>query len=80
MGCEIVNAVKILSLLFRSMAPCCLASENMYKISKKPASSILKVDLDTFQEIFPVIRNDSHYFRNGTYGFKIFFFLRSAGY
>jgi hypothetical protein len=44
MGYEILNTVKILGLLFHCMAPCCLVNENMFKISKKPASSILKVN------------------------------------
>jgi hypothetical protein len=53
MGCEILTAVKILGLLFHCMAPCCLVSENMFKISKKPASSILKVDFEYIPRDIP---------------------------
>lgn len=44
MGYEILNAVKILDLLFHFMTLCSLVSDQIFKISKKPASSILKVD------------------------------------
>lgn len=75
MGYEILNAVKILALLFHFMTPCCLVSDKMFKISNKSPFSIWRQILNTFQDLFPVVRNGSHYFRNGRYVFKIFFFL-----
>jgi sulfopyruvate decarboxylase TPP-binding subunit len=43
---EILNAVKSLGLPFHCTTPCSLVSDKMFKISKKPASPILKVDFE----------------------------------
>jgi hypothetical protein len=53
MGYEILNAVNILGLFFHFMTPCCLVSDKMFKISKKPSSSILKVDFEYIPRDIP---------------------------
>jgi hypothetical protein len=53
MGYEILNAVKILGLLFHFMTPCSLESDKIFKISKKLASSILKVDFEYISRDIP---------------------------